>query len=185
MIIAERKPLAEIIEMVQDCKKILVLACRGCVTVCSAGGEREAEILASVADLEGEGHQGVGEQTVEGGGPVPEVDVVRVGHRRMAEGAALAAVEQRRQLLGRRALADQLLRRVAQDAAVDLEVSLKVYFADNNPEQMVAQVQAAVTGRIDGIIFPAYRNTGERILKIAEDSRVPAIMINSGLLYAP
>ncbi len=51
MIIAERKPLAEIIEMVQDYKKILVLACRGCVTVCSAGGEREAEILASLIRL--------------------------------------------------------------------------------------------------------------------------------------
>ena len=51
MIVAERKPMAEIIEMVQDCKKVLVLACRGCVTVCSAGGEREAEILASLIRL--------------------------------------------------------------------------------------------------------------------------------------
>ncbi len=51
MIVAERKPMAEIIEMVQDCKKILVLACRGCVTVCSAGGEREAEILSSLIRL--------------------------------------------------------------------------------------------------------------------------------------
>ena len=51
MIIAERKPLAEIIDMVQDCTKILVLACRGCVTVCSAGGEREADILASLIRL--------------------------------------------------------------------------------------------------------------------------------------
>jgi len=39
MIVAERKPMAEIIEMVKDCSKVLVLACRGCVTVCSAGGE--------------------------------------------------------------------------------------------------------------------------------------------------
>lgn len=51
MIVAERKPLGEIIEMVKDSKKILVLACRGCVTVCSAGGEREAEILASLIRL--------------------------------------------------------------------------------------------------------------------------------------
>jgi len=51
MIVAERKPLGEILEMVKDCKKILVLACRGCVTVCSAGGEREAEILSSLIRL--------------------------------------------------------------------------------------------------------------------------------------
>ncbi|MEN8256825.1 MAG: methylenetetrahydrofolate reductase C-terminal domain-containing protein [Thermodesulfobacteriota bacterium] len=48
MIIAERKPMGEILDMVKDAKKILVLACRGCVSVCSAGGEREAEILASL-----------------------------------------------------------------------------------------------------------------------------------------
>jgi len=51
MIVAERKPLSEIVTMVRNCKKILVLACRGCVTVCSAGGEREAEILASLLRL--------------------------------------------------------------------------------------------------------------------------------------
>ena len=48
MIIAERKPMGEILDMVKDAKKILVLACRGCVSVCSAGGEREADILASL-----------------------------------------------------------------------------------------------------------------------------------------
>ncbi len=51
MIVAERKPLAEILEMVGNCKKVLILACRGCVSVCSAGGEREAEILASLIRL--------------------------------------------------------------------------------------------------------------------------------------
>lgn len=48
MIVAERKPMGEILTMVKGAKKILVLACRGCVSVCSAGGEREAEILASL-----------------------------------------------------------------------------------------------------------------------------------------
>lgn len=51
MIIAERKPVNEILGMVIDAKKILVLGCRGCVTVCSAGGEREVEILASLIRL--------------------------------------------------------------------------------------------------------------------------------------
>ncbi|MDP2003868.1 MAG: methylenetetrahydrofolate reductase C-terminal domain-containing protein [Desulfurivibrionaceae bacterium] len=51
MIIAERKPINEIMDMVKDAKRILVLGCRGCVTVCSAGGEREVEILASLIRL--------------------------------------------------------------------------------------------------------------------------------------
>ena len=51
MIIAERKPINEIMDMVKDAKRILVLGCRGCVTICSAGGEREVEILASLIRL--------------------------------------------------------------------------------------------------------------------------------------
>ena len=51
MIIAERKPLAEIVEMTKSHDKVLVLGCRGCVTVCSAGGEREVELLASLLRL--------------------------------------------------------------------------------------------------------------------------------------
>jgi len=51
MIIAERKPLNEIMSMLKDAKRILVLGCRGCVSVCSAGGEREVEILASLIRL--------------------------------------------------------------------------------------------------------------------------------------
>lgn len=51
MIIAERKPVNEIVEMVKDAKRILVLGCGGCVSVCSAGGAREVELLASLIRL--------------------------------------------------------------------------------------------------------------------------------------
>ncbi len=47
MIIAECKPLEEILKMIANMKKIVVLGCRGCVTVCSAGGQKEVEILSS------------------------------------------------------------------------------------------------------------------------------------------
>ena len=47
MVVAEQKPLSELLEMVQPYKKILVAGCKGCVTVCNAGGKKEVEILAS------------------------------------------------------------------------------------------------------------------------------------------
>jgi len=64
MIVAERKPVAEIVEMVSGAKRVLVLGCRGCVTVCSAGGEREVEILASLLRL-GASQQGRTLETIE------------------------------------------------------------------------------------------------------------------------
>ncbi len=53
MIVAERKPMDEILEMLagRKCKKVLVLGCGGCVTVCLTGGERQAEMLASQLKL--------------------------------------------------------------------------------------------------------------------------------------
>ncbi len=47
MIVADRKPIEEIIEMVKDYKNILVLGCNECVTVCEAGGKKEVGVLAS------------------------------------------------------------------------------------------------------------------------------------------
>ncbi len=47
MIIAEQKSLEEIKTLVGNSEKVLVLGCGTCVTVCFAGGEREAAIMAS------------------------------------------------------------------------------------------------------------------------------------------
>ena len=51
MIVAERKPIEEILEMVKDFKKVLIVGCKGCVTVCNAGGRKEVGILASIIRL--------------------------------------------------------------------------------------------------------------------------------------
>ena len=68
MIIAERKPLEEIKNMLSGYKKILVVGCRTCVTICWAGGEKEVGILSSQLKLasSGEGNElSILEATVE------------------------------------------------------------------------------------------------------------------------
>jgi len=47
MIVADRKSLDEILAMVEEDKKVLIVGCKGCVTVCNVGGLKEVEILAS------------------------------------------------------------------------------------------------------------------------------------------
>ncbi len=47
MITAEQKPLAEIQGLIGDEKKVLVVGCGTCVTVCFAGGDREAQIMSA------------------------------------------------------------------------------------------------------------------------------------------
>ena len=47
MIIADRKPLAEIQEMIKPYDNVMLVGCKGCVTVCNAGGLKEVQILAS------------------------------------------------------------------------------------------------------------------------------------------
>lgn len=51
MIVADQKPLNEILKMVQKHNKIFIIGCNGCVTVCNAGGLREVEILSSSIKL--------------------------------------------------------------------------------------------------------------------------------------
>jgi len=47
MIVADKKPIEEIIEDIKGHDKVLVLGCNECVTVCEAGGKKEVGILAS------------------------------------------------------------------------------------------------------------------------------------------
>src|SRR4030042_6953840 len=47
MIVAQRKKIPDLLEIVKSHKKILVLGCGTCVTVCLAGGQREVGIIAS------------------------------------------------------------------------------------------------------------------------------------------
>ena len=47
MIVADKKPIDEIISEIETYKNVLILGCNECVTVCEAGGKKEVGILAS------------------------------------------------------------------------------------------------------------------------------------------
>jgi len=51
MIVADRKPVPEILEMVSNDQNILLLGCKGCVTVCNTGGLKEVQVLASTLKI--------------------------------------------------------------------------------------------------------------------------------------
>ena len=68
MIVADRKSLDDIKEEIKDCRKVLILGCGTCTSVCMAGGEKEVEILASqlrmTHTLEGKDIE-IGERTIQ------------------------------------------------------------------------------------------------------------------------
>jgi ferredoxin len=51
MIIAEQKPIEEILGYLKGFRNILIAACGTCVTVCLSGGEKEALLLASLLEV--------------------------------------------------------------------------------------------------------------------------------------
>ena len=54
MIIAERKPLTEVLSMLDGSRSIVVLGCRSCTAICLAGGEKEAKEVAEALSLHSE-----------------------------------------------------------------------------------------------------------------------------------
>jgi ferredoxin len=69
MIVADRKKIPEIRDMVKQHRRVLLVGCGTCVTVCLAGGEREVGILGSALrmalKLDGHGDVAVDECTIE------------------------------------------------------------------------------------------------------------------------
>jgi ferredoxin len=51
VIVAERKPVAEIRKMIDRYSSILVVGCDSCVAECAAGGRRETQLLAAALEL--------------------------------------------------------------------------------------------------------------------------------------
>jgi ferredoxin len=54
MIVAEQKKLEEIMSLLGDAQRVLIVGCGTCVTVCFAGGEKEVGILASALRMKSE-----------------------------------------------------------------------------------------------------------------------------------
>ena len=51
MIVADLKPIEDILSSIENSKRVLLVGCGGCVSVCSSGGQKEVDRLASILEL--------------------------------------------------------------------------------------------------------------------------------------
>ena len=86
MIVANRKPFEEIVELIKPYSKILLLGCNECVTVCATGGAKEVAVLASEmrhAPGERRAARSRSRNTCSSGTAIPEyVESLETRHRR-------------------------------------------------------------------------------------------------------
>ena len=54
VIVGDLKPIEEIEASIRGRRRVMILGCRGCVTVCSTGGEKEVAVLASQLRIAGQ-----------------------------------------------------------------------------------------------------------------------------------
>lgn len=86
MIIVQQKPLKEIFEMTKGIKRLLVLGCDGCASIIQVGGQRQAEVLKSLLEME---RKIKDEETAE----VKAVSVLRQCDRQIATTALDSMIE--------------------------------------------------------------------------------------------
>lgn len=68
-------------------------------------------------------------------------------------------------------------------ACDDLGVTLHVHYADDNREKMKLQLRKAVYGesKVDAVFFQNFKQSGIEMIKIADQAKVPAFLVNSAV----
>ena len=68
---------------------------------------------------------------------------------------------------------------MTEQAAEDLDVELIVYSFNLSPEKMRQMTREALDSDIDGLIFQAWGDAEKEVLALAEERKVPSILINN------
>ncbi len=79
-----------------------------------------------------------------------------------------------------------MIERFMQAACHDLGMELTVYYAENDRGKMLRNVKNAVAApqKPDALVFPNLKEIAPDLIKVADQARVPAILINSGVSEA-